>query len=995
MKVHLQRDAALQLIFSVVLLSFNGCSNSESNPVSEAVSLQQVQNAFNSGEHTRVVEFARQLSVDADGYQQAMLLAGESSKLLGRLDEALKFFAEVPDDTSEQSLNALFLTGEIFQEQGKLLRAAEIYDKVLVRRPKNIGVHERLAFIYSVTGQNWKSLPHFQFLCRSGEATISNLAIYADLCRPVTDEDFIAKCEKTASDDPFVRLALCLNKIRDEETRQAKVDLKQLVQGHPELSAAQAALGKLLLHADQDQFLNWMTNLPEESFHHPDIWVVAGSWAREQKDVPTAMSCFWSALRISPTHREAMTQLGQMLTLSNAPEAERVNKLAEYYAEITQYSDHILRETGNREVNLKQMISRCLQTGRIWEACAWTVIARNELPDAKWVNNVFNKYAALLNESLPRVVDERNASKWFDFSNDKSFEQLVSRERKRMPPEIASQSLSTHLQGIDRSFYFERDDVGIDFVYNNGHAKNSPAAREFETTGGGVAVLDFDLDGTPDLFFTQGGSWPWGNNQPDIQPDQRDALFSQLDDIRYLDVTNRALPKDTGFGQGVSVGDFNGDGFPDLYVGNVGRNQLLQNMGDGTFLDVTESTGVPEDLWTTSVLVIDLNADGHPDLFDTNYFQGPDVYTKVCGNKACSPLNFSGSPNRIWINDGTGRFNQAKIDEPLEPSKSLGVVTVFSEESNIPSLFIANDQTQNFFLQPVQEKNSKTVQFVERALSSGLAFNGSGLAMGCMGIATADLNHDGLSDLFVTNFKNESNTVYLQDIPGLFTDMTSRTGLSNPGFKHVGWGTQFLDANLDGEFDLVVTNGHFDNNPEEGVSLEMPLQFFVNKGEIKFEEYPQAGQVFQEKFSGRSLVKLDWNRDGLLDFAVSTVNSPALLVTNRSTAAGNFLNVKLHARSSSRDAIGSRCTLVSQRKLRTQILTAGDGYQASNERLIQFACEKTDPPKELRVLWPSGAQTIVDQPELNSTLELFEGLSVGTQWKLSQPTSIECQCVPN
>ncbi|MFG0333717.1 MAG: CRTAC1 family protein, partial [Maioricimonas sp. JB049] len=342
-------------------------------------------------------------------------------------------------------------------------------------------------------------------------------------------------------------------------------------------------------------------------------------------------------------------------------------------------------------------------------------------------------------------------------------------------------------------------------------------------------------------------------------------------------------------------------------------------------------------------------------------------------------------PDRVLIGRGDGTFAPASIEAETGNAKGLGVVTLFREEQKRPSLFIANDQTANFFLQP-PGKAGAAFALSDTAFLTGLAFDVNGTALACMGIAAADVDGNGTTDLFVTNFRDESNTLYLQDPSGLFLDATTAMGLHSASVPYVGWGTQFLDADLDGNPDIVLVNGHVDDYRDEGGEYHMRPQFFRNRGDGRFEERNAAdvGDWFSRKFLGRGLARLDWNRDGRMDFAVSNIGDRASLMTNTSESVGHFVNVRLHATATARDAIGTRVTVKAGDRERSRTLLAGDGYMASNERVLQFglgAAESTT----VRIEWPSGRVTVLEDVPVDVTLELVEGSPVGTLWRGTDP----------
>jgi hypothetical protein len=260
-------------------------------------------------------------------------------------------------------------------------------------------------------------------------------------------------------------------------------------------------------------------------------------------------------------------------------------------------------------------------------------------------------------------------------------------------------------------------------------------------------------------------------------------------------------------------------------------------------------------------------------------------------------------------------------------------------------------------------------------LITGLALDRDGLAQACMGVAAGDLNADGLLDLFVTNFQDESNTLYAQQPNGFFLDETRKAQLRDPSYAKLGFGTQALDGELDGHPDLVVANGHVYDLSHSGREYRMAPQYFRNRGDGAFVEVPasQLGPFFEGKYLGRGLARLDWNRDGLEDFAVSHMLAPAALVTNTTAAHGNYVALQLRGVASARDALGTVVELTAAGRKRVQQLTAGDGYEASNERQLVFGLGTAERVEHLRVRWPSGQSQEFTVPAVNSHYLLVEG----------------------
>ncbi len=303
----------------------------------------------------------------------------------------------------------------------------------------------------------------------------------------------------------------------------------------------------------------------------------------------------------------------------------------------------------------------------------------------------------------------------------------------------------------------------------------------------------------------------------------------------------------------------------------------------------------------------------------------------------------------------------------------MGIVAADFDGSGRLGLFIANDLQANHFYANMTSASQGPPRFMEHALLNGLAYDREGRPQACMGVAAGDADGDARLDLFVTNYVNEANTLYRQSTDGLFSDDTRTAGLTEPSFKMLGFGTQFLDADLDGQEDLVVANGHIDDFTHESFEYRMRPQFFRNLGG-KFEELPAStlGPYFAEKLLGRGLARLDWNGDDREDFAVSHLQNPAALLTN-TTTGGRSVSIRLRATNSARDAIGATVSVEAGQKRLMKQLTGGDGYAASNERKLVFGLGESEQADQVTVRWPSGStETVTDVPAGTAWL-LVEG----------------------
>lgn len=941
-------------------------------PAQELVNAAKI--ALKDKQYADAERLANLVPLSVPEYKNAMLIAGEAATKLKRLEDAAAYYRAIPVDDSENSVLAQFYLANVLIHTGDISSAFDAFEHVLKSEPNDVATHSRMAFLYAASARRWESRPHLELILRSGGATVEELALLADLERPVDEEAYLRKCAQSYPKDPNVRLGLASVAATNGQLVSAVLELENLTREQPDLMAAQALLGELLASERSSRFDAWHAQLPATANQWPDIWYAQGLRAQLQGNRKAAARSFWEVLRISPIHRRANYQLGRVLAELHDPNAKQFAEQSRQLFSLTQSLMHAMRSEGRNEVVMREIVTSMDQMGRVWETCAWAQLSSTNFPQAAWPSSFLQRLAPLLNDQLPMVMADRNPANSCDLSSFPDYHEILSTDVSK--PSVASESATeASLQ------FLEESTRGIDFVYKNAADESTRGSRMQEQTGGAVTVVDLDQDGWQDLYFVQGAQWPTGSDVPVPGDTLIDRVYRNRFGKMFQDITTLSGISERGFGQSCAAGDFNNDGFDDLYVANIGQNSLLLSNGDGTFTSVPLPTESPVH-WTSSCAIADIDSDGLPDLIEINYVSGGDAFSRICSGRACSPSTFNGTLDQVHFNAGDGRVNSLSAATPVAESKGLGLVVFRNPGANLPSIFVSNDQTPKFLLTLTPDESGKPA-LTDSAFRTGLGYSGDGLLTAAMGIAADDVDHNGLLDFFVTNFKDESNTLYLQISENLYQDMSRTAGLDAAGIPYVGWGTQFFDADLDGDLDLVVTNGHVEDYRDENGEYHMRPQLFRNTGDTQFQEVPaqQAGDYFAQKFLGRGLAKLDWNQDGLMDFAVSNMGSPASLVTNTTKTTGSFINIRLHATTTSRDAFYSRVEVQTEQSIWTQQLCAGSGYHASNERLLQFGLGVDSGIRSVRVFWPSGAETRIENPATNCTLELVENQSVGVLWK--------------
>ncbi len=832
---------------------------------------------------------------------------------------------------------------------GQWSESADLLRKCLVLFPDDFASHRQLATILNSSAQRWDARRHGKVCIGQMQFSVTELLLFGNPEEPYIDETLLLSAAQKSPDDPLVLCGLAVSAIRSNDVDKALSLLRRAVSTDRTLLEPQAMLGGLLLdRSDIPGFLEWKDSLPADANQHSEILYIRGRWAQSTSQLAAAARCFWEAIRLAPDSRKACFQLGQMLTqLDRAADAERFLKRAEQLAELHRTMRPVYFE-GPKPQTFLQIAHLMESLGREEEALAWYFATTRFAPEEP---TAAESIARLRNMPSNRSSDQATAS-----HNPATEIDLSEFTLPAWDLPVESNSETTKIDGAAWKFRDVAAAAGIHFQYFNSDDPQTEGKRMFETTGGGVAVADFDNNGWPDIYLTQGCRWPIEESQREFA----DHCYLNTGCGVFKECAQSAGLLEFGYSQGVSTADFDNDGFEDLYVANIGGNRCFRNNGDGTFQDLQLESGSIEESWTTSCVATDLNGDGFPDLYDANYLSGAEAFTTICGKlhpRTCSPASFNGSIPGIHLNSGDGSWLDATSDFGISDlrGKSLGVIAIRLSPSLIPDLLIANDGEANFLFRSLPDAQTQQ-RYTDVAIHSGVAFDRDGLGQACMGIAVDDFNGDSRLDFFVTNFYEESNTLYIQKSGCLFVDETREFGLRNPSLLKLGFGTQSLDCDLDGFPDLVVANGHVDDFSYDGKPYRMPPQIFANRGGVQFDEVAVSGRdsYFAGQYLGRGMARIDWNRDGHEDFIVSHLDSPAALVSNLTESCGNSLTFRLTGVNCSRNAIGTNVTVICAGKRHMRQLTAGDGYQASNERILVFGVGDSQLATEVTIDWPSG-----------------------------------------
>ena len=519
--------------------------------------------------------------------------------------------------------------------------------------------------------------------------------------------------------------------------------------------------------------------------------------------------------------------------------------------------------------------------------------------------------------------------------------------------------------------------AGLTFTLKNG-AKGQ--YQQIELMPGGVAAFDYNNDGCTDIYFTNGASLP---SLRKTGPEFSNRLFRNNCNSTFTDVTAEAGVAGEGYSMAAASADFDNDGLADLFVAGVNRNILYRNRGDGTFEDVTRKAAVsgvdPKygKWWSVSAGWFDYDNDGFLDLFVSNYVRWDPLKEKACGTPEyrlyCHPDNYVGTPNQLFHNNGDGTFTDVSRSSGIAEhiGKGMGVAFADFDGDGFTDVFVANDSMRNFLF-----RNKGNGTFEEVGLQTGVALSDQGSPIAGMGVDFRDYNNDGLPDIVVTGMVNDTYLMFRNGGGKLFfDDDTIRSGLARLTNQLTGWGMGLFDFDNDGWKDLFFANSHFPQlNRYLGTASELANSVFRNSGNGRFEDVSaKAGAAFAEKALHRGAAFADFDNDGRVDVVVTALNGPAKIFRNTTAASGHWLAIKLIGTRSNRDGLGARICLITPdgRKLYNHATTSV-GYASSSEKLVRFGLGNQYHAKSLEIRWPSGRIQTVEDIAVDRVLEIRE-----------------------
>ena len=884
---------------------------------------------------------------------RALELAGDIASNLDETESAIELYraaVEHCDRPTESLLDKLAIrlmfAGQPFETLSVLQARVEQY-------PSSIQARSDLVGLAALLGLADMGVPSLRWLAQHGEGDPEALLVLANPRRVEPDPKLCRTALGRCPKDRRAEFSLARLDAHKLQWSQVAERLRPVLERHPDFLPAFTLYGLTLTELNKfDEIPQWQRRLPAAADSSPEYWLVAGKWAQHEGHDAEAARAFWEVIRLDNSgYPEALPLLLRSL------------KQIGHEREAAQVADHINKHAGLRDA-LKTHLERkgqsqraainiadaMMDLGRTWEAEGWARLAvslpNDRLPDIR------QRYTAIrsqLTVNTPWQTPSMKLAEHIDLSGLPAIRWVSSGATKTAAAQRSSGDVLFEDQAEQRGL-IHTCEIAPDAV-KEGH-------WIYQAVGGGLGVIDFDLDGWPDLSCAMLDGEPL---KSDSSPNR---LFRNLGG-QFVDCTAKSNYLDAGFAQGIAIGDFNDDGFPDIFDANVGRNRLYQNNGDGTFQEVSFKAGLEGQVWTTSAVIADIDGDGTADLFETSYCGGSQPYEQPCQNRSrgifitCPPLKFEAEEDRIWRGLGDGKFVNATDQwmKQMSPGRGLGVVAGLFDEQPGLDLYVANDMTVNH-LWSGQPDGEQGFELAELGAMRGLGLSGRAASQASMGMAAGDPDGDGDIDFFLTHFADDHNTYYEQTAPGFWIDRSYPVGLSEPSKKLLGFGTEWVDFDNNGAVELIVANGHIDDPGREDIGFRMPPQLFRLDRAGRWIELDrqQLGDYFADNHLGRALATVDVDRDGRVDVAITHLYDPVSLLINRTTNGGQSIGLELKSTNGQRDAIGASVTTTVGGRLVTIQLTAGDGYMCSNQRRITLGSGDFIEASDLVVTWPSGAR---------------------------------------
>lgn len=885
-------------------------------------------------------------------------------------DEGLNLISAIPPSHPQLGIPALGVAADWCFELKRFDDAERRYLQIAKRNPQISVPFRQLAYLYNRQGRRHEAVEMTRRLCLAGDVTQEELLTLVVESDAIYYSPEMEAAKETRPYWPIGEMGQARYLWTQSRYSEAAELIEPLLVDGTANASEIAFYGAAMSEAQTlENFPWWLERVTDEVQQFPEYWSAIGTYQLANARFESAVRCLAEAIRRDPTDiRSTRRMVSAFRSLGDVDQVDRWTQRFEYLIETLEASRTIIDE-GSSEQDIEKFATLLQQDGRNVEALVWRWIhAMRTNAGQQTFERLSARRVAVLREgtafpdssTLLRSidVDQFPLPEWesdFDTNNEPA-----------SPSIVVNQIETPRFKNVAGS-------AGVTHAYRVDVDGRESGFAIYQTFGGGVAVIDFDLDGLPDLYFAQGAS-----ESPHASAIESDAMYRNLsgaDEMQLNDVTRPCGLIEDRYTLGVTSGDWNQDGFPDLVIANLGPDCLCLNQGDGTFVPITLNPGEPSQRLSTSVAIADVDNDQLPDIYMANYLNDadlsrrPPVDASGMPTAPVNPTSFVRANDDVFVNDGAGNWVCERVGSAeSDASTSLGILIGDLTEQSGNEIFVANDELPN----QLWCHQSLAHEWTDSAVSRGCAYASLGSPTGAMGIAAADFDGSGTLDLHVTNFYKESSNFYVSD-GGLFRDLNVRYGFDRMTSLMLGFGCQSIDYSNNGIPDLAIVNGHVENLESKGQPFRQPMQLLANRGD-RFEslDVDDASGYWSARHLGRALARVDLDRDGRSDLVATDLSEPAAILINLTVSNHHWIDLQLVGTQSERDAVGATIEVHRGDVITSHWRTAGDGYLCNNESSIHVGLGDHSTVDKVIVNWPSGHHQSFEHLKVDRGYQLVE-----------------------
>ena len=923
--------------------------------------LSQVTKRQEAGDVNGAIEILRKLLVnDSQDFESVFILANLQASQ-GKLDEAIELLGDIPPEHPEAGIPSLGASADWCMERERYDDAEQRYLKILEIAPTFNIARRKLAQLLNREGRRHEANVLIRELCLAGDVSQDELHALIVEADAMYDEPGTSSQSGNVTYTPIGKMGQARFLYTNHRYLDAANEVEHLVKSGEAIPAVIAFYGCAVAEAQDDaKFALWLGNINQEVKQFPEYWAAFGTHLLAEGKYKEGVRVLAEAIRRDPTDHRSIRRIVQAFrSLQDREFTDRFIERFESLLRSVKTSVDIVDRNSSSSADFEKLAGELTGLNRRLEAILWRSVGM------------------IYHAATPGANAQLNAEMRMVLKNSTAFpsaeENLCGLAIQKYPmPEMSSvvtnarsapAGPSTLFLAPPATFLNASNSVDLEHQYKISSQPRDRGFSIYQSFGGGVAVLDYDQDGFCDFYFAQGASDP-----PAFVATESDIFYRTLRNaigMKLSNATEAAGAVEARYTIGVTAGDLNQDGFPDIATSGIGGNLLLINNGDGTFKPSVINVASPSKL-SSSLAIADVNGDHLPDVFVLNYVddtemtRSPEIDKQGNVLKAISPFSFLPALDDLWINDGwcsDGQVNwtQSNVSNLVkDASTGLGTVVSNFDESVGNELFVGNDERANQLW--VRDKSAGT--WLEQAVPLGCAFGGNGAPTGSMGIATADFDCSGSQDIHIANYYNEPVSLYMSSL-GMFRDKCVKYELSEISKSVLGFGTQAIDYSNDGWPDLAVVNGHVEDLEWKGEPFRQPMQLFANVvNRFQLVTVEDSSAFWGSPHLGRALARLDFDRDGKADLVATDLLGPSALLLNQTVTDNHFVGIRLIGTSSERDAIGAKVQVEAGEQTQTAWVNAGDGYLCKNDPVLIFGIGKQESIDQVVVSWPNGSKQV-------------------------------------